>query len=202
MSPTLMTAVAAALIAAPFGATEVGATADAADPEAERVDWAATVFAGRFLDNDFDELINPADVNTEEAGLIGVAIARKIAEPIEGLELEIEGQIVRHFGAQDHWELNAPVVARWTAFPWDETVDTSAAFGLGLSVASEEPTLEREIEGETAPVLAYWMAELEAGPAGSDWSVVGRIHHRSTAFGVFGDEGGSNSLVLGLRRRF
>jgi hypothetical protein len=32
--------------------------------------------------------------------------------------------------------------------------------------------------------------------------VVGRLHHRSTAFGLFGEDGGANALVLGLRHRF
>ena len=34
------------------------------------------------------------------------------------------------------------------------------------------------------------------------WSVIARLHHRSTAYGVFADSGGSNFLALGIRRRF
>lgn len=101
--------------------------AASADDAPETRDWAVMVFAGQFVDNDFDELINPAAIEGEDAGLAGVALSRKIAEPFEGLDIELEGQIVRHFGDQDHWEVNAPVVARWTAFPWDDAVDTSAA---------------------------------------------------------------------------
>ncbi|MEO1293300.1 MAG: hypothetical protein AAFV62_10790 [Pseudomonadota bacterium] len=173
-----------------------------ATADTERPLLAATGFAGRFVDNNFDELVDPSGIDAEEAGVVGLAVSRRIAEPIDGLDLEIEAQIVRHFGGQDHWEANIPVIARWNEFPWDTTVDTSAAFGVGLSLASEDPALERQIEGDTSAVMAYWVAELEAGPPGSDWSVVARIHHRSTAFGLFGEDGGANVLVLGLRKRF
>ncbi len=43
---------------------------------------------------------------------------------------------------QDHWEFNLPIVARWEAFPWDDVIDTSLAFGIGPSYASEIPKVE------------------------------------------------------------
>lgn len=115
------------------------------DDDAAAPDWSATAFGGVLLDNDFQELVNPGAIDADESGLFGVAIARKIAEPIGGLDIELEAQLVRHFGGQDHWEIAAPVIARWTEFPWDETVDSSIAFGLGVSFTSEEPVIERQL---------------------------------------------------------
>ncbi len=185
------------------GALAAGLAASSSAGAAETGDspYAATLFAGVLLNNDFDEVVVPTEIEVEGFGLVGAALSARMWRPIEGLDIEVEGQLVRHVGVQTHWTVNAPVVARWTAFPWDETVDTSAAFGLGLSAASEEPRLERRNEDETEAVMAYWMVELELGPPDSAWSGVGRLHHRSTAFGAFGDDGGSNALVLGLRRR-
>lgn len=166
--------------------------------------YAATVFAGNLLNNTWEEtFLDPAGLQFETSGLAGFALSADVAEPVRGLTLGVEGQLVRHFGSQSHWELNAPIgVARWSRFPWSDTVATSAAFGLGLSFASETPRLEETNEGESAATLAYWMMELELGAPASDWSVVGRLHHRSTAYGLFGDDGGANALALGVRRRF
>jgi hypothetical protein len=45
--------------------------------------------------------------------------------------------------------------------------------------------------------------EIEAGPPAGRWSGFLRIHHRSGAFGLYGDvRGGSNFVGLGARYRF
>lgn len=119
---------------------------------------------------------------------------------------EFEGQVVRHFGDQDHWEFNAAWLARWMRFPWDHHIDTRAALGLGVSWATEVPEIEPRAkldEGESAQLLGYVAIEIElAPPGGSDWSGFVRLHHRSDAFGLFHDQrGGSNFITAGLRRR-
>ena len=163
--------------------------------------WAATVFGGVMLDNTWDEIfLDPSGLQFEGSGLVGVAVSREVWRPRRWLSGEIEGQLVRHVDGQTHWELNAPV-ATVRAQPFSG-VDASAAFGVGISVASETPRLEVENEGDSQPVMAYWMIEVEAGLPAEDWRVVGRVHHRSTAYGLFGEDGGANALAIGLRRRF
>jgi hypothetical protein len=165
--------------------------------------WAASAFAG-FLSTDSweDVLIRPGDVDFENSYLVGAAVSRRLARFGDEVDLELEAQLVKHVGDQDHVEANIPLIVRWRAFPWDEHVDTSAAFGLGLSAASETPRVEDANLRSSAPVMAYWMLELEAGAPGSDYQGFIRLHHRSTAFGLFAEDGGSNSVVIGLRRRF
>jgi hypothetical protein len=51
-------------------------------------------------------------------------------------------------------------------------------------------------------LLIYWVAELTAGPVNAPWAVSLRLHHRSVAWGLMGDEGGINAVGLGLRHRF
>ena len=173
-------------------------------PAAEPPRNAVTGFGGWMTAENWEDLfLSPHEIEFQDAGLVGVALSRRVAEPLDGLSLEVEGQVVKHFGDQSHWEVNAPIAtARWSRFPWSGTVATSAAFGLGLSVASEKPELEVELEGDSEQVMAYWMIELALGRPGSDWEFVGRVHHRSPAYGLFGDDGGSNALALGIRRRF
>ena len=168
--------------------------------------WASTVYGARISSEGGweDILINPFGAKYVDAFLVAGALSREYALLKEGaLALEAEGQVVYNFGDQDHWEFNVvPIVARWQKFPWDARVATSAAFGLGLSYATEVPEVEVELEGESHQWLIYWIAELTAGPVNAPWSVSLRLHHRSVAWGLMGDEGGMNAVGMGLRYQF
>jgi len=175
----------------------------AAPAIAERPPYAVLGFAGALVDTPWEEVGAFWAWDFQPAYPVGVAASARLARPLPGLSLETEIQIVRHFGDQEHWEANLPVMtARWLDFPWSERLDTSAAFGLGLSFASEVPATEAALEGGSEQVLAYWMIAFDAGLPDRSWRLAARLHHRSTAFGTFGDEGGSNALVLGLKRLF
>lgn len=176
----------------------------AAEPALADLPRAVTVFGGPLLNNPWEDVfIDPGALHLEDATLFGIAGAVTLAQPLPGLSIEAEAQFVRHFGDQSHWEANLPIAtARWSRFPWSGTLDTSAAFGLGLSWTSEKPALEVRNEGDSTQVMAYWMIELDTALPVEHWRLVGRLHHRSTAYGLFGDDGGANALVLGLRRQF
>ena len=173
---------------------------------AESRDWAATLYGARISSavGWEDMLLNPVGAKYVDAFLVAAALSRQYASYRDGaLALEAEGQVAYNFGDQDHWEINlVPVVVRWRQFPWSHRMNSSAAFGLGLSYAMEMPEVEVEIEGESHQLLIYWVAELTAGPLQSPWAVTLRLHHRSVAWGLMGDEGGMNALGLGVRYGF
>jgi hypothetical protein len=50
--------------------------------------------------------------------------------------------------------------------------------------------------------MAYWTLEAEFGVDDSAISIFTRLHHRSGAFGAVADEGASNVIVWGIRRRW
>ena len=163
---------------------------------------AVAVFGGVLTNNQWEDVFTPWDIDTRDSTLAGLAISYGIGRIDPRFGFEIEGQIVHHFGDQDNWEFNLPIIARWKAFPWDDVVDTSLAFGIGPSYASEKPKVEVANEGDSQRWLVYWMAEIEVGPPDKDWSAIFRLHHRSEAFGLIADEGGSNSIVIGFKQRF
>lgn len=173
---------------------------------AEDRNWATTFYVAQISGEEGweDVFFNPAFSNYVDDYLIVGALSRKYALYRNGaLQLEAEGQVAYNFGDQHHWEFNvAPLMARWLRFPWNHTVATTAAFGLGLSYATEVPEIEVELEGESEKLLIYWVAELTAGPPGAIWSVSLRLHHRSVAYGLLGEEGGMNAVGLGLRFQF
>lgn len=81
--------------------------------------------------------------------------------------------------------------------------EMSVAGRLGLSYAIEFHAAEIDFEGETERLPVYWMLELGAVfPKMEARSVFGRLHHRSPAYGLFGDGGGASVLVFGVRYRF
>lgn len=134
-----------------------------------------------------------------------VALSHELAQWGDWAAFEVEGQLAKHFGVQNHSEANALLVARWQKFPWDHLVNTSVAVGEGISMASSVPVIERE----RSPIhhqrfLNYILLELElAKPEEERWSFVSRIHHRSGVFGTYGGQHkGSNLLGAGVRYRF
>ena len=168
-------------------------------------DWSVTLYGAVMLDGN---LVDASIFYTgfEHSYFWVAALGKRVASYQEKIDVEVEGQIVKHYGAQDHWEFNGLVATRWLPLPWDDYLDTSIAGGAGLSYANEIPKLEEERngEGQTEKVLAYLMIELAfSRPEIPNWSLVTRIHHRSGAFGLFsGVTGSANAWGLGIRYAF
>jgi hypothetical protein len=166
---------------------------------------AVTIFAARMTGNNVEDFLSPPpDVRFRNAYFAGAGYSRRLATFFEALDLEALGQIAEHFGGRhgDQWEFDGALGIRWTRFPWNKILPTSIAFDLGPSYETGLQPDEAAINGQTERWLAFWLAELEVGPPESLWSAVARIHHRSTGFGLFGKSGGSNSIALGIRRKF
>lgn len=117
-------------------------------------------------------------------------------------------------GFSSHQEFNLLLILRWHKFPWDRYLDTSFAFGEGLSYATRVPAYEKDPHGvlhgpehklhEASDFLNYLMLELGfTYPEIAPWSLFFRIHHRSGVFGLFNDvDGGSNFICSGFRYHF
>ncbi|SEO73972.1 hypothetical protein [Aquisalimonas asiatica] len=165
--------------------------------------WTLTGLVGQYDDSRFLEIL-ALEGGHRRASYLGAAIlARDLGQWPGPVAWEGELQAVRHWGKQSLWESNVAVTVRWNHFPWDDWVDTSAAFGQGVSFASRRPPLEKENDSESRRMLHYMHAELAFSPPGNQrLSLVARVHHRSGMFGVYGVSGGSNFLTTGLRYRF
>ena len=166
--------------------------------------YALNVYGGRMTDNSIDDFAdNFLGINFEDSYLLALALARRIATLDELASFEVEGQIVKHFDQQDHWEFNALLTARWEAFFWDKYLDTSFAVGAGPSYATHVPEIEEQRSGGSERLQVYMMVELEFTlPSYPNMAVITRIHHRSNAFGIVADDGTSNVLAFGLKFRF
>jgi len=69
-------------------------------------DWALTLYGAQLsADSLGDTLLCHADY--EDSYLLALALSKRIVSFREYLDAEIEGQAVKHFGDQDHWEFNS-----------------------------------------------------------------------------------------------
>lgn len=169
----------------------------------DEYDFAASIYGGVMTDEDWIHAIS-GQTSLEDSTILAGAMSWTFYRPASRQwSLELEANVVRHFGIQDHFEINAPVLtARWDDFPWDKTLDTSLAYGIGPSFATTTPEYEKIRKGNSDPVMLFWHIEAAVGLPNSRWSSFFRLHHRSTAYGTVADEGGSNILCLGLRYDF
>jgi hypothetical protein len=179
----------------------------AASAMAEETRYAVSTYGGWAMDNKFDQLPWPGNWQTyeDEGYLAGVGISRNVGELYDGnIGLEIEGQVMRHWGKQNLWEGVVAGWARWHTLPWDAYVDSSVAVGAGLSHFSKISTIEQERNPKQARTLGYLGVEITAAPPQTKhWEGVFRIHHRSGGYELInGVKGGSNYIVLGARRSF
>ncbi|MFP4071387.1 MAG: hypothetical protein ACLFTB_05000 [Desulfovibrionales bacterium] len=186
------------LVGATNGLTSV-ATSEKTGVEPEK-EYALSLYAGRLTDDNWRQsLTGTADF--VDSNLLTAALHWTFFRPENRWwSLELESNITKHFGDQEHWEFNAPILTgRWHLFPWSDFVATSAAFGMGLSFATEVPDVEKELSASSEQLMLYWHLEATLGPPGASWTTLFRLHHRSSGYGLFADSGGGNALAAGVR---
>lgn len=166
-------------------------------------EYALAVYAGRLTKEKWEKAILPG-ADFSDATIVVAAGSWTVARFFDGnLSWELEAQVGKYVGDQDHWEFNLPIIGfRWHRFPWDRYVATSFAWGIGPSYATEIPPIELETNDSSNRWLIYWYSELTLGPPAAGWEVMLRLHHRSDGYGTVADDGGSNAVCAGLRYRF
>ena len=146
--------------------------------------------------------------------VLGLGVQRRImrAGP---LAIELEADLFSHMAKQQQGgEFNQSnpyadlppqgfgegvlgIGARVWVQPW-----LSLSFVEGISYNSDVSLYEKTFRENYTQLLNYLGFEVEAAVS-SDLSLVGRIHHRSGAFGTYGGVSeGSNAYLLGLRYRW
>ena len=196
--------------------TGVAAFALSGSPvEAQERTWHATTYAGQWANADLlaiPERTVTGALTFENSYVVGGALSRVLVPsfsiPLPGTDrailgnrIELEGQILRHFGEQRHWEGTFALMFRTGQIPLFRGLRVNLGFGEGLSYASEPPALEGSFRVEPSRFLNYLAVEAEFSHASLPGVyVVPRIHHRSGVFRLIAPRtSGSNFVGLGLR---
>ncbi len=189
-----------------------GSPAAAQDPERS---WHLSAYGSRWVNADLLEIPErtfTGGLTAEDAYFVGAGLSRVIvpsfAIPLLGTDfafrgnrIELEGQVLRHFGDQAHWEGTVALMFRTGQIPLFGGLSVNLAFGEGLSYASERPRLEGNERLEPTRLLNYLAFEAEFSHSSLPGVYfVPRVHHRSGVFGLFADKGsGSNFIGAGIR---
>ncbi|WP_216902073.1 DUF3769 domain-containing protein [Synechococcus sp. CCY 9618] len=175
--------------------------------------WAATAWAGQMYAGEFgDTFTFSGRFRPEYLG--GIGLQRRLFEA-GPVSLEFDANLLGHRASaqpgggfnqsvpfsntpsQTFGELTAGLGLRLWLRPW-----LNVFFVEGLSVLSAKSNYENTFRPNSARLLNYLAFEVEALVT-PRWSAVGRIHHRSGAYGTFsGVSEGSNAYLVGLRYRF
>lgn len=164
-----------------------------------------SLYAGRFSNTALNELVR-FDTDFKDSDVFVLSAGKEFGRYKDLVSYELEGQVGGHTGLQSHLEVNGSFTLRWLKFPWDRYLDTSFAFGNGLSYAFQKPELEERYSdnGETSNILYYILVEWAfALPRDPQWEIILRAHHRSSVFGLIdGLFAASNFGGVGIRYRF
>lgn len=167
--------------------------------------WFVSFYTGQYSNTALNEIIR-LNTDFESSNIYVLSLGKELGVFKDRIGYELEGQAAWHSGKQDNGELNCAFTLRWLPFIWDKYLDTSFAFGNGISYATSDPELEiREgDENKTSQWLYYILVELAfALPQQPQWDLFVRIHHRSSVFGLIDNiSTGSNFVGLGLRYKF
>ena len=166
--------------------------------------WSVMLYQGFGTSTDLGQIL-VLDVKSEDSLFTGLAVNRKMFSFWRYFTFELEGQVLRHYQKQEHWEYNGLFMIRFHPFLLDPTIDIEFAVGEGLSYATNTPLIEVEQHPDASSrFLNYLVFEVAFTHVQyREWTLVTRIHHRSGAFRLFnGTRGGSNFLALGLRYHF
>jgi hypothetical protein len=184
-----------------------------APPQWHPYPWAVTTWTGQMFAANFgDTFLFKGHFRPEY--LAGVNLQRRLVDA-GPFALEVDANLMgHHAAAQAGGEFNQPVpYARTPAQTFGEATiglgvrfwvlpRLSVFFEEGVSLLTEASNYERTFRQNYATFLNYLAFEVE-GLVTPQWSVVGRIHHRSGAYGTYsGVSEGSNAYLLGLRYRF
>lgn len=191
-----------------------GAMAAASAQTPDRT-WHATGYVSRWVNTDLLDVPGRAitgNLSFSDANFAGVALSRVIVPSFtiplpftdiafRGNRIELEGQVLRHFGGQNHWEGTLALMFRTGQIPLAGGLSVNLAVGEGLSYASERPRFEGAVDVRPTRLLNYLVFESEfSHEAMPGVSLVARLHHRSGVFGLIAPrKSGSNFIGAGIR---
>lgn len=166
--------------------------------------WSVAAYGGQWSNNRIGEILY-LRTDLKPSHVWAVALTREVYTLVDGLTAEVEFNSALHSGRQHHAEVSGAFLLRWRRFPWDRFLNLSVAYGVGPSLAFRRPPIEQRSRREATYFLLSMPVELTFGlPDRFDvpWHVLLRVHHRSGAYGVVSDAGGSNFVTAGIRRFF
>ncbi|MCW4151731.1 hypothetical protein OM427_19630 [Halomonas sp. 18H] len=190
-----------ALMTLGVAAAPISAWADGVSVTPWGEGWALGGHAGKAIHETVKsgEAFNPFAWEFKDYKIVSTGLQKELVDFGGYSKIYTEANVSYVWGKEEYYEAFMTPSISWERFMWDDTIDTTASVGVGMSYTSEASKLDDS--GKRWMVSMIF--ELEGQPAAwGPWSIYGRLHHRSTA-GIINDgDGGSNIPSLGVRYHF
>nr|WP_232227809.1 hypothetical protein [Leptospira wolbachii] len=176
--------------------------------------WNLVMYGGIFTTTDLIPIVFRQKTDYKESYIGSLGISRPLDYRIRWFDFLWEGNVTKHFGEMNHWELNGFYIVKIDRMYGSPI---SLSLGEGLSLASENPKLENKAKGyyldglqkdaiESRALLNYMMVEISSYlPFERKTELFLRVHHRSGIFGLYcppDPNCGSNFVSYGFRTSF
>lgn len=176
--------------------------------------WNLVLYGGVFTTTDLIPIVFRQKTDYKESYIGSLGISRPLDYRIRWFDFLWEGNVTKHFGEMNHWEMNGFYIVKINRM-FDSPF--SLSLGEGLSLASENPKLENKAKGyyldglqkdeiESRALLNYMMVEFSSYlPFERKTELFIRVHHRSGIFGLYcppDPNCGSNFVSYGFRTSF
>jgi hypothetical protein len=165
-------------------------------------DFAISLYGGVHSEGNMTSSITP-DYEFTDNYIVGASFDWKFARWDKYMTFELEPAFMNHMGDTNYQEFTFSILFRWVNFFWNDYVRTSFAVGEGVSYATVIPPIEGTKDEGGKRFLNLLTFELTLGaPSVPQLDFLIRMHHRSAAWGLYGDNGESNFILCGLRFNF
>jgi hypothetical protein len=165
--------------------------------------YTVEAFAGAVTTRLTHEIIL-GEATFNKGGLVAIVGSKELVELGGGFA--IRGQLLadHRFDGLDYDEFAFMLGMEYSDFPWSESWPTTLEVSTGPSYATRLPKIEDQTSGDPQRWLNAVGLELSVAPSpDSHWSIVGRYHHRSSAFGLYGgNQDESTAFAAGIKYRF
>ncbi|WP_342353391.1 hypothetical protein [Leptospira vanthielii] len=176
--------------------------------------WNLVMYGGIFTTTDLIPIVFRQKTDYKESYIGSLGLTRPLDYRIRWFDFLWEGNVTKHFGEMNHWEVNGFYIVKIDRMYGSPI---SLSLGEGLSLASENPKLENKTKGyyldglqkdaiESRALLNYMMVEISSYlPFERKTELFLRVHHRSGIFGLYcppDPNCGSNFVSYGFRTSF
>jgi hypothetical protein len=139
-----------------------------------------------------------------KGGLVAIAGSKELVDLGCGFAIRAQLLADHRFDGLDYDEFAFMLGMEYSDFPWSKSWPTTLEVSTGPSYATRIPKIEDQSSGSPQRWLNAVGLELSITPSPeSHWSIVGRYHHRSSAFGLYGgNQDESTMFGAGIKYRF
>jgi hypothetical protein len=165
--------------------------------------YAVAAFGGPVTQRITSEIVT-GTVTFNRGGFLAVTGSKELANLGAGFALRAQLLVAHRFDGLDYDEIALMPGIEYSFFPWSKRSPVSLEASVGPSYATSVPSAEHQ----ASPNPTHWLnavgLELSIAPSvDSHWAFVGRYHHRSSCFGLYGgNEDESTAFAAGVKYRF